>query len=192
MSSENSQVVVAFDFSHSGQSALYRAVALVKRAPFHVLHFICAIEPHHALAAVPHHGPVDYRYAEQVQHALTDAVVQELRATNVTGDVQFFVHARIGKPAEEILDLAREVGADLIIIGSKGLTGVERFALGSVSERVVREAHCTVEVTRPKTYEHVDLMAIEETTATHNYVPPHRYTYDQHTATLRPSDWPLY
>ena len=194
MSSIHSQVVVAYDFSHSGRAALYRAIALATRAPFHILHFVCVIDPHRGLAAMPPVHAVDYDYAESVQRALTDEVAQELRESHVADRVHFFVHARIGKPAEEILEVAREVGADLIIVGTKGLTGVERIVLGSVAERVVREAGCAVEVARPKTYNHVALMEIVDAKVQqhHPYVPPHRYTYEDHNALLRPLEWPLY
>ncbi|HEX2687414.1 MAG TPA: universal stress protein [Kofleriaceae bacterium] len=190
--SNQSHVVVAYDFSHSGRSALYRAIALAKQAPFHELHFVCVIEPHGEVPSLPRHGRVDYAYAERVQQALTDEVAAELKAASITDRVHFFVHARIGKPAREILELAREVGADLIIIGSKGATGVERLVLGSVSEKVVREASCTVEVARPKTYEYVELLEISDVEPQHRYVPPHRYTYDTGSLNLRPVEWPLY
>jgi nucleotide-binding universal stress UspA family protein len=193
MHASHSQVVVAYDFSHSGRAALYRAIALAKRAPFHVLHFVCAIEPHTPNAAIKASHGVDYDYAARVQQALTDEVECELRAAGVTGTVHFYVHARIGRPAEEILALAQEVGADLIIVGSKGLTGVERLVLGSVSERVVREAHCTVEVARPKTYDYVELVkVVDSTEAHHDYVPPHRYSYEDKRLCVRPAEWPLY
>ena len=106
--------------------------------------------------------------------------------------IQFFVHVRIGKPADELLELAREVGADLIIVGSKGLTGVERLVLGSVSEKVVREAGCTVEVARPKTYDYVELSRIVDAEPHLSYVPPHRYRYEDHRVEMRPPEWPLY
>ncbi len=192
MSSNHSAVVVGYDFSHSGQAALYRAVALAARAPFHVLHFACIVEPHTPLPGLHVHGPVNYDYAARVQQALTDVVAQELRGANVTSRVHFFVHVRIGKPVDEILDLAKEVGADLIIVGSKGLTGLERFVLGSVSERVVREAHCTVEVARPKTYDYVELQEVVEVEPHKHYVPPHRYSYEDHRLEMRPNEWPLY
>ena len=191
MSSTHSQVVVGFDLSQTGRAALYRAIGIATRAPFHVLHFICVIEPHRPLAALPTRH-VDFAYAERVQRAVTDEIEMELRAAQVTDRVHFFVHARIGKPAEEILDLAREVGADLILVGSKGLTGIERLVLGSVAEKVVREARCTVEVARPKTYDHVDLLEIVDATVHQKYVPPHRYTYENRSLNLRPAEWPLY
>jgi nucleotide-binding universal stress UspA family protein len=102
MSSTYSQVVIGFDFSHSGRAALYRAIALATRAPSHVLHFVCVIDPHSPLPAVPA-KKVDYDYAERVQRALTDELQQELRGAKAGVRVHFFVHARIGKPAEEIL-----------------------------------------------------------------------------------------
>lgn len=190
MSSTSSQVVVGFDFSHSARAALYRAIALAARAPFHVLHFVCVLDPHSPLPALPA-KKVDYDYAGRVQHALADEIEQELRGANAGARVHFDVHARIGKPADEILQVAREVGADLIIVGSKGLTGVERFVLGSVSERVVREAGCAVMVARPKTYEHVDLLEVREVEAHGHYIPPHRYYYEENRLSLRPPDWPL-
>jgi nucleotide-binding universal stress UspA family protein len=190
MSTTDSPVVVGFDFSHSARAALSRAIALATRAPFHVLHFACVIEPHSPLPAVPGKH-VDYEYAERVQRALADAIEQELRAASTGVRVHFYVHARIGKPAEELLQLAREVGADLIIVGSKGLTGVERLVLGSVSERVVREAECAVMVARPKTYEHVELLEVREVEAHPHYVPPHRYYYEDNRVSLRPAEWPI-
>jgi hypothetical protein len=106
--------------------------------------------------------------------------------------VQFYVHARIGSPVAEILQLAQEVGADLIFIGSHDKTGVERLLLGSVSARVVRDAKCAVLVARPKTYGDIDLLHV--TRYEHErkpYSPPHRYTYTNRQVLLRPNDWPL-
>lgn len=191
MSNQNSQVVVAFDFSHSARHAMYRAIALANRAPFHVLHFVCVVEPHHPITAVGP-GPVDYRYADRVQAAIADEVAQELRAAGITNKVHFFTHARIGKPVDEILSVAHDVGADLILIGTKGLTGVEHLVLGSVAERVAREAGCTVEIVRPKTYEYVDLQEITEVEPHPHAVKAHRYSYEDSRVSLRPKDFPLY
>lgn len=192
MTSQDTQVVVAFDFSHSGQEALYRAIALAKRAPNHVLHFVCVIDAHSALPAVPHKGAIDYRYAEQVEQALVDVVATELKAAQIADRVHFFVHARIGKPATEILGVAKDVGADMIIVGTKGLTGVEHYVLGSVAEKVVREAGCAVIVARAKTYEYVPRLEVHEVAPHQHYVPPHRYTYEDHRIEKRPTDFPLY
>jgi len=56
------------------------------------------------------------------------------------GDVETDVHLRQGDPSERILDTAREVGADLIVVGNKGLAGARGFLLGSVPEKVIEQA----------------------------------------------------
>jgi nucleotide-binding universal stress UspA family protein len=193
MSTHVSPVIVGYDFSHSGRAALHRAVTLAGRAPFHVLHIVCVIDPKDPIPSIPSYNGVDYMYAARVQEALAAEIQQELDHADVRGSVHFFVHARIGKAAEEILLLAGEVGADLIIVGSKGMTGLERLILGSTSEHVVREAGCTVEVARPKKYAEVELQTVEHVDVPHpTYVPPHRYTYEDHRVNLRPAEWPLY
>lgn len=53
-----------------------------------------------------------------------------------------------GQPDGEIVDAAEDVGAGLIVVGSRGLGGVRRALLGSVSGSVVRHAHCSVMVVR--------------------------------------------
>ena len=193
MTTHHSPVVVGYDFSHSGHAALHRAVSLAARAPHHVLHVVCAVSPKEPIPSIPVYDGVDYLYAARVQEALAIEVQQELDRAEVTTRINFFVHARIGKPASEILSIAREVGADLIIVGSHGLTGIERLVLGSTSEKIVREAGCTVEVARVKQYPDVELMPVVEVESQdHTYVPPHRYEYEDHRVVLRPVEWPLY
>lgn len=53
-----------------------------------------------------------------------------------------------GDPAEEIIRLANIYNADLIVIGSRGLTGMKRIIQGSVSSQVVENAHCSVLVVK--------------------------------------------
>jgi nucleotide-binding universal stress UspA family protein len=56
---------------------------------------------------------------------------------------------RVGDARREILDAAAEWHPDLIVVGSHGRQGLERFLLGSVSASVVRHAGCLVDVVRP-------------------------------------------
>jgi len=53
-----------------------------------------------------------------------------------------------GDPKSVVIDDAEAWGADLIVLGSHGRKGLQRFLLGSVSEAVLRHAHCSVEVVR--------------------------------------------
>ena len=184
------QVVVAYDFSPSSEVALARAVDVASRAPQHVLHVVVAIDPHDRVAG--RRTPVTYETAESIQATITEHVAAAFAGRTTAADVQFYVHARIGTPAAEILALASEVGADLIFIGTHGKTGVERLLLGSVSERVVREARCPVLVARPKAYAEVNLLRVFR--YDHERPPhrePHHYTYTNRQVVLRPTDWPL-
>ena len=185
------QAVVAYDCSPSSELALQRAIDVACRAPHHVLHVVAAIDPHHGLPilATKH---ADYAYAGKVQELLVEHVTQALGGRPSHGAVEFFVHARIGRPAEQILEVAREVGADLVFIGSHGLTGVERMLVGSVSERVVREANCPVMVVRAKTYDHVDLLRVVDDIHEHKpYKAPLRFSYVDRSAITRPNAWPI-
>lgn len=181
------QVVVAYDFSPSAEEALVRAIDVAARAPQHVLHVVCALDPS------THVRHITAEAADTIQKQATERVAAIFAGRETAAEIQFFVHARIGHPAEEILGVAKEVGADLLFVGSHGKTGVERFLLGSVSERVVREARCPVMVVRPKGYEDVDLMkVIEYPHERHAYHAPHRYSYVDRRVINRPPDFPIY
>lgn len=58
--------------------------------------------------------------------------------------------ATYGSPAWEILAAADELSSDLIVVGSQGQSGLSRFLLGSISQKVLTEAHCSVRIARGK------------------------------------------
>ena len=58
------------------------------------------------------------------------------------------MHARLGRPDAEIVGLADELGAGLIVLGSRGLGPLRRALMGSISDSVVRHAHCPVLIVR--------------------------------------------
>jgi nucleotide-binding universal stress UspA family protein len=62
--------------------------------------------------------------------------------------VEASTHAREGDPADAILDVAEEIGADLIVVGNKGMTGARRFLLGSVPNKISHHAPCGVYIVR--------------------------------------------
>lgn len=58
------------------------------------------------------------------------------------------IHGAVGDPAEEIVKLAEEGKFDLIVMGFRGLTGIKRYLLGSVSRKVVDHASCSVMIVK--------------------------------------------
>lgn len=76
---------------------------------------------------------------------LLDTQVKRIEAD---GSTVAQTHLRLGRPDEQIVDLAEEIGAGLIVMGSRGLGGLRRLLMGSVSDSVVRHAHCPVLIVR--------------------------------------------
>lgn len=185
------QVVVAYDFSPSSAEALGRAVDLAAREPQHVLHIIAVLDSHDRVMIQGQLEEPTYEAADKFRKQIMEHVTAAFAGRATAADVQFFVHTRIGKAATVILELAEEVGADLIFVGSHGKTGIERLVLGSVSERIVREAGCPVLVARPKTYSDVHLLKVTE--FEHVRTPhrePHIYSAETRQVNLRPDAWP--
>jgi nucleotide-binding universal stress UspA family protein len=83
--------------------------------------------------------------AEEGARAKLKDQVQKIReaGTEVAG-----VHTRVGFPDAEIVGLAERLSAGLIVMGSRGLGPLRRALMGSVSDSVVRHAHCPVLVVR--------------------------------------------
>ena len=80
---------------------------------------------------------------EDVEATLREAA-ERVEAAGVT----VRTYAREGDPADAILDVAEERGADLIVVGNKGMTGAKRFLLGSVPNKVSHHAPCSVLIIR--------------------------------------------
>lgn len=75
----------------------------------------------------------------------------EVRKIEEAGCTVAEAHLRMGERRDEaILHLAEEIGAGLIVMGSRGRGGVRRALMGSVSDSVVRHAHCPVLIVRPE------------------------------------------
>ncbi len=82
---------------------------------------------------------------EQVARQTLDAEVQQVREV---GGTVTQAHLRMGTPDAEVVDLAEELGVGLVVVGSRGLGGIRRALMGTVSDSVVRHAHCPVLVVR--------------------------------------------
>ncbi len=81
---------------------------------------------------------------EAAQRVL-DAQVEQIETV---GGKVMQTHVGLGRPDKEIVTLADRLGAGLIVVGSRGIGGIRRALMGSVSDSVVRHAHCPVLVVR--------------------------------------------
>ena len=85
------------------------------------------------------------RRFEQRGRELLDAEVERVRSA---GGTVAQAHLMMGEAAREIVHLAEDLGAGLIVMGSRGRGGIRRALMGSASDSVIRHAHCPVLVVR--------------------------------------------
>jgi nucleotide-binding universal stress UspA family protein len=99
-------------------------------------------------------GP--HAYPDEIRESLIERAERDARSfleeraerVRSEGGKVAETHLRVGRPDKEIVKLARVPGVGTIMVGSRGLGAIERMLIGSVSESVVRHAHCPVYVVR--------------------------------------------
>jgi nucleotide-binding universal stress UspA family protein len=141
-------IVVGTDGSESAQEAVRQAVELAARLGA-TLRIVSAYEPVPAgrLREEAHEVPPDLQWMINPREDV-DATLRGAADAARAGGVEAETYARQGDPADAILDVAEEQGADLIVVGNKGMTGARRFLLGSVPNRVSHHAPCSVLIIR--------------------------------------------
>ena len=87
--------------------------------------------------------------AEQLRQEAQEVLDEQVRRVEEVGGTVQEAHVRVGaRRSDEIVKVAEEIRAGLIVMGSRGLGGVRRTLMGSVSDAVVRHAHCPVLIVR--------------------------------------------
>jgi nucleotide-binding universal stress UspA family protein len=144
------RVLLAIDGSKESHLAT-RAAAEVAGATGSELHVLSVLETAQLLPYMPYPGFEAWETSgtaeEAEQHArrLLSRVSERIGAEGTTVEES---HLAVGKPDKEIVGLAGELDAELVVLGSRGLGAVGRVLLGSVSDSVVRHALSSVLVVR--------------------------------------------
>jgi len=146
-------IVVGIDYSTASERALKEAFALAsakRSVQLHVVNVRSAIDEPVALNGAPAPLPPWEFWAIE----LRDYVARQVAAFQATAGVppfqQLFTHQRMNDPAHELAQLAAEVEADLVVVGTHDWHGASRPVLGSVAERVTRLSPCPVLLVRRK------------------------------------------
>lgn len=139
------RILVPVDFSDSSARALRHAAKRVAESGGSLI--------------IVHVVPADYGWlgigrdeSRDIDRSLQQQAADRLRAfadENVGDDVAANLEVRVGHPAEEIIAAARESKCDSIMVSTRGLTGLDRYLIGSVADRVARLAPCPVVLLRP-------------------------------------------
>jgi nucleotide-binding universal stress UspA family protein len=134
-------ILLATDGSREAELAATTAVDLAKgtNSELHVVH-VGQFLP--TLLAQTEVEPV------QLEREAQQLLDEQVRRVEEAGGTVKAAHLRLGRADEEIVDLAQEIGAGFIVMGSRGHGRMRRALMGSVSESVVRHAHCPVTIVR--------------------------------------------
>ena len=143
------KLLVPIDFSDCSKKALQYAIPLAREYGSEIL-LLHVVPINYASSEFTSAGytSIESGMREVGEEKLSQLISSELRET-VT--IESAVH--IGMPAPEIIETARKLPADLIIISTHGHTGLKHVLLGSVAEHVVRQAPCPVLVVREREHE---------------------------------------
>jgi nucleotide-binding universal stress UspA family protein len=143
------RILLATDGSEEAELAALRAVELADAtdSELHVVHV--GVVP---IFLKSYPGTLGYygKLYEQIEQVSKERLRKQSLRVKAAGGTVAGAHLRMGAVDLEIAALAEELGVGLIVMGSRGLGGVRRALMGSVSDSVVRHAHCPVLVVRPE------------------------------------------
>ncbi len=141
-------IVVGTDGSETAGEAVRQAAQLAKSIGASV-HLVSAYEPisNQRLREERQAAPSDVEWMVNPREDV-DATLEQAAGEVRDDGVPVETYAREGDPADAILDVAEESGADLIVVGNKGMSGAKRFLLGSVPNKVSHHAPCSVMIIR--------------------------------------------
>ena len=141
-------MVVGTDGSETAREAVRQATELAKSVGA-TIHLVSAYEPvpEGRLRDERAQVPDDLQWMVNPREDVTVTLEQAGEEIKEQG-IEIETHAREGDPADAILDVAEEQGADLIVVGNKGMTGAKRSLLGSVPNKVSHHAPCSVMIIR--------------------------------------------
>jgi nucleotide-binding universal stress UspA family protein len=135
------QILVPIDFSAHSTAAFEAAVEIAKvfDSKIHLLHCY-QIQPG---GISPYGIAIPSRYFAEIRDAASQQLA-EWQEKHVPAGVSVDASAMSESPSEAIITVAKEIDADLIVMGTRGLSGFKHVMVGSVAERTVRLAPCPV------------------------------------------------
>ena len=140
---QSQRILCPVDFSDCSGEALRAAADLAKQSggALTLLHVYSA-------ASFADAGPAFTEALDQLKASAERALAGWRRDAELRGAQKVDTYAILGVPWEEIVALARSRESDLIVVGTHGRTGLKHALVGSVAEKVVRHAPCSVLVVR--------------------------------------------
>ena len=145
------KILVATDGSEEADLALTTAADLAEKtdSELHVAFvFPTAVQLPYPRPILARPAEVQERELEAAMHQAQEFLDRQVERVKNEGVSVAETHLVRGQPDKEIVHIGEETGAGLIVMGSRGLGGIRRALMGSVSDSVVRHAHCPVLIVR--------------------------------------------
>lgn len=137
-------ILVAVDGSEYSDKGVRYACAMgpLLEAEIILLHVVPML-----VSATPYHDTVSDQPFLALQKVGEDILTRAKKiATELNVEVTDLISH--GEPASRIIDIASERDVDLIVVGSRGVSGIRRLFTGSISDKVANQAHCPVMIVR--------------------------------------------
>ena len=141
------KILLSTDGSEEAELALRTAADLANNTNSE-MHVVTVGREYRPAYDIPEYGTQLQEALRTLERQAQQVLDEQARKVEEAGGEVAKVHLRMGRPDQEIVSLADEIGAGLIVSGSRGLGGLRRALMGSVSDSVVRHAHCPVLVIR--------------------------------------------
>jgi nucleotide-binding universal stress UspA family protein len=144
----STKILLGSDGSEEAELALETAIDLTNNtnSELHVV-IVGGVEYRHGYD-IPESGDLLKETFEAIELEAQEILDEQVKKIDEARGTVTEAHLRMGRAAKEIVNLGEEIGASLIIIGSRGRGGISRALMGSVSDSVIRHAHCPVLVVR--------------------------------------------
>jgi nucleotide-binding universal stress UspA family protein len=141
-------IVVGTDGSESATKAVGKAAELARQTE-RKLAIVSAYKPAAGvkIGGTPGAGSDARAWTEGLSESAVEAILRDAAQLAKSEGIEVEVHSRKGDPADALLEVAKDTDAELIVVGSKGMTGARRV-LGSVPNKVTHHADCSVMVVK--------------------------------------------
>ena len=136
-------IVVGTDGSPTAERAVGQAAKLARACGARV-HVVSAYRPAGATHVRGREDAPEMRAVQPAPDDEVNTILAHAAAVFRSEGVEAECHARRGDPADVLLSAAEDHGADLIVVGNRGMSGAKRFLLGSVPDKISHHASCSV------------------------------------------------
>ena len=145
------KILTPIDFSEHSMEAMRGAMELAKDLGADEVHLMHVIAPQHSF--IPYFTTIEQNRELAREGAMLEQAEEELariKKDEFGDSKKVFTFAVVGPPVEKLVDYAKAQAIDLIVVATHGRTGGEHILIGSVTEKLVRNAPCSVLVFRPR------------------------------------------